>query len=406
VKEGANPDVEEIRKLVSGSLKKAQADGVHPDPNLLSAFAENALPDAARKQLLQHLGGCSDCREILYLSMLDPAVAQKALSFQPNRYSTFGWRWGAVAGSITVVAVLFLSARHKVAGPSVEQKAVVASAAPASAQIAADKTPPELDQMHAAQNEPRTEARVVPKSVPEPKHMTAKPKTELAFDSSDQVHILPPSTQNAVHDQAAGSAGKLESNFRESAKMASEQRAKVSEQGRKAMGAIEVSAGAAPVSKSQVSGLQVSKSKDERAELPLEKAVALPHSPQSFSGYQRDSLKLAVVEPQWRLSANGAVQRSFNSGATWQNVTIPGRTVFRVVSPVGSDVWAGGNAGVLYHSADSGQNWVRVEPAVPGQKLTGDITHIEFSDALNGTVITADSEVWATSDGGHSWQRK
>ena len=28
---------------------------------------------------------------------------------------------------------------------------------------------------------------------------------------------------------------------------------------------------------------------------------------------------------------------------------------------------------------------------------------MDFSDALNGTVNTANGEVWTTSDGGHTW---
>jgi hypothetical protein len=398
VKEGANPDVDEIRKLVSGSLKKALADGSHPDPNLLSAFAENALPEAARKQLLQHLGGCSACREILYLSMPDSEVAQKALSFQPNRFSVFAWRWGAVAASIAVVAVLLVGARHKVAGPSAGQKVVVPSAVPAPAQVATDKLPAELDQMQAAQKEPRTETRVVRKAVPEPKHMSAKPKTEFAFDSSDEVHMLPQAGQNAgqniVHDYAA--AAKSRSDYPvEGPKKATEPSDKdLSRDDRKLTEAVAVS-GAAP---------QVSQQKQTAAE-SLEKVAASPRAHQSFSGYLPNALG-SVVSPQWRLSANGAVQRSLNSGTTWQNVAVAGQTGFRSVSSVGSNVWAGGDAGLLYHSADSGQNWVRVEPAVPGQKLTADITRIEFSDALNGTVSTANSEVWTTADGGHRWQRK
>jgi len=395
VKEGANSDVDEIRKLVSGRLKKAVADGPHPDPNLLAAFAENALRDADRKRLLQHLGGCSDCREVLYLAMPDSAVAQKVPSFQPKRFSIFAWRWGTVAASIAIVAALFVTARHKATAPYLEQKAVVVSGAPASSQIASDKLPSELDQMRVSQNESRTETRIAPKPVPEPKHMTAKPKTELAFDSSGQVHMLPPPAQNAVQDE--GTAAKFQNNYPvESAKKASEQRAKdLSRDDRKLTEAVEVSAGA----------VQVSEEKQTAIGLQLQKAAALPRAPQSVSGYQVNALT-SVVAPQWKLSAKGVVQRSFNSGTTWQNATIAGPTIFRVVSAVGSDVWAGADAGVLYHSADSGQNWTRIEPTASGQKLTADITHIEFSDALNGTVSASNGEVWATSNGGQSWQRK
>jgi photosystem II stability/assembly factor-like uncharacterized protein len=49
---------------------------------------------------------------------------------------------------------------------------------------------------------------------------------------------------------------------------------------------------------------------------------------------------------------------------------------------------------------------VRLEPAVAGQKLEGDITRIDFRDALHGVVNTASGETWNTSDGGATWSRK
>jgi photosystem II stability/assembly factor-like uncharacterized protein len=80
--------------------------------------------------------------------------------------------------------------------------------------------------------------------------------------------------------------------------------------------------------------------------------------------------------------------------------------VFRVLWVSGSNVWAGGNAGILYHSADSGLNWTRVEPVYGEQKLESDIKHIDFSDSLNGTLTASHGEIWHTSDGGLTWQRK
>ena len=393
MKEGTNPDVDEIRKLVSGRLKKAVADGPHPDPNLLAAFAENALPDAARKQLLQHLGGCSDCREILYLAMPDSAVAQKVPSFQPRRFSVFAWRWGTVAASIAIATALFVTTRHKTTALYPDQKAVVPSA-PAPAQIARNDGPLDRDRVQSVQNE-RPVNRVPAKTVPEPKHMTARPKTELAFDSSGQVHMRPQAGGNTVQDE--GAAAKLEHNHPvESAKNATEHAKDRSLDDRKLIDAVAVSAGAA----------QVSGEKQTAADLNLKKAVAMPRTAQGYSGPQAAAAALSAVLPQWKLSADGALQRSFNSGRTWQNVAIANQPSFRFVSALGPEVWAGGNAGVLYHSADSGQNWTRIEPAVSGQKLTADITHIEFSDALNGSVTAANGEVWTTADGGQSWQRK
>jgi hypothetical protein len=43
-----------VKKLVSGRLR-AEVPGLHPDADLLSAFAEKALPERDRVQVLAHL---------------------------------------------------------------------------------------------------------------------------------------------------------------------------------------------------------------------------------------------------------------------------------------------------------------------------------------------------------------
>ena len=103
----------------------------------------------------------------------------------------------------------------------------------------------------------------------------------------------------------------------------------------------------------------------------------------------------------WSLSSNGDVQRSLDSGQTWQIVPVAEGSSFRAISSVGTDIWVGGSAGALYHSADSGRSWTKVDPV-----STDDITRIEFSDPQNGLLNTANGQVWSTSDGGRSWHSK
>ena len=37
--------------------------GVHPDPDVLNAFAESALAEHERAECLAHLADCAQCRE-------------------------------------------------------------------------------------------------------------------------------------------------------------------------------------------------------------------------------------------------------------------------------------------------------------------------------------------------------
>ena len=106
---------------------------------------------------------------------------------------------------------------------------------------------------------------------------------------------------------------------------------------------------------------------------------------------------------RWTLSPAGAVQRSLDSGKTWQKIAVASNVVFRAIAANDSDVWAGGSAGALYHSADAGQHWTQVNVSLDGKPLTADIIRVEFSDSQHGRLVTSNDETWVTSDGGASW---
>lgn len=139
-----------------------------------------------------------------------------------------------------------------------------------------------------------------------------------------------------------------------------------------------------------------------------------------------------IAGPRWTISSTGRLQRSVDHGNTWQDVDVtanPGTTVeyefmakagyaksakqatnspaagFRAVTANGPEVWAGGRAGLLYHSADAGGHWTRVVPTANGMALTEDIVSVEFSDAQHGSVKTT-SAMWTTADGGQNWLKQ
>jgi photosystem II stability/assembly factor-like uncharacterized protein len=138
------------------------------------------------------------------------------------------------------------------------------------------------------------------------------------------------------------------------------------------------------------------------------------------------------------------LQRSFDQGKTWQEVDVnanpayaenatsveasantphaknhaknkdarkalkrePGSPTFRAIAANGTDVWAGGSGGALYHSPDRGNYWIRVLPASSGAMLTGDIVSLDFADPQHGKVLTSTAETWTTNDEGQSWQKQ
>jgi hypothetical protein len=125
--------------------------------------------------------------------------------------------------------------------------------------------------------------------------------------------------------------------------------------------------------------------------------------PATFTANQ---VSRAGLSPLWQVSSNGIPLRSLDGGQTWQAVSVQDGLVFRAINSLGHDVWAGGNSGALYHSADAGQNWTKIEPGSAGKRLESDVARISFTTPTSGTLTTANGEVWSTSDAGQTWQVK
>lgn len=121
----------------------------------------------------------------------------------------------------------------------------------------------------------------------------------------------------------------------------------------------------------------------------------------------------AAQQPlQWSVSDDGRLQESADRGATWAPVPVAKGVVFRAVSSVGPQVWAGGNtsdSGVVWHSADGGKSWKlqhKFAPTSDGSSVQ--IASVTFTDATHGKVIVTRSglstpQTWTTSDGGATW---
>jgi hypothetical protein len=156
--------------------------------------------------------------------------------------------------------------------------------------------------------------------------------------------------------------------------------------------------------------------------------VQAPANGRNFTGF----VALSPGAPVWAIRSSGKLQRSLDQGKTWQNVDVnanpvgvtsasieiassaslakknvqPATLTFRAVAAAGLEVWAGGSGGALYHSTDAGNHWTRVVPAAAGRVLTSDIVSVEFADPQHGKLSTSTAEVWTTSDGGQTWQKK
>ncbi len=89
---------------------------VHPDAEILNAFAEQALEERERGKIVAHLAGCSRCRQVVYLAQdaaaeMVPSVSIPAGRFEGRRESWFrSWRFALVpvAALAAIVALAYI----------------------------------------------------------------------------------------------------------------------------------------------------------------------------------------------------------------------------------------------------------------------------------------------------------
>jgi hypothetical protein len=134
------------------------------------------------------------------------------------------------------------------------------------------------------------------------------------------------------------------------------------------------------------------------------------------------SQSLAVAPHVTWAITGGVLQRSLDSGQSWQDALHADHPLLCYASH-DEDVWTGGQAGTLFHSANSGVTWVQVQPSIKARQLSSDITHIELrnNDSRNNMrnelrddtrgpaeilLSTSNNEIWSSADGGKTWARK
>jgi hypothetical protein len=426
---------------------------LHPDADLLTAFAEKSLQGGERARVTDHLARCEDCREIVALALpvIEDTITTGA---RPAPISRTGWflRWGVVAAGITLAAsvgVVQLRQRHPSPAADSLQRQEVAATTPVPAdhlendrvesgrRNAASRVPAQTnrgDNANAGRLYAGTAGGVQGGSSGRVrKSATATPPGDLNF------------AQSPKNFGAAPEAPKKQGSVRSSPTAAT------SESVRVPAAAPAIQAEQATVSDQAQAGLSLDKAQVAKAKPPVSNgdlsaapAVTVSGEASALVPAQSEVVEVySVPASRWTITSSGVLQRSFDRGKTWTDVNLSaqsspgtgyllmrnappltetagarkaesnypegkftGRIVFRAVSAAGAEVWAGGVSGVLYHSSNGGESWTRVVPAAAGVTLTGDIITIEFTDPQNGRLTTSRPETWTTADAGRSWQKQ
>jgi len=484
--------MEQIPKIVQQRLQATAPAGVHPDPDLLTAFAEKSLSERERSQVLQHLGQCTECRQVVALAM--PEMVAPSPIPAPTRW--FSWpvlRWGALAACVVVVSAAVTlhyerrESAERVVAPSTPVPAAPVPATPETSALQS-QAPQELDQKLAAKITPPSPFRSDRDEVTAGKlakqredtaaRSAATPSVSKSFEAagvgdrqaennpqrSGQKHIdqfvidqlkRQPKNEQAKDDQFK--AGQLHDNNRlamaqpDAIKTDAIKTDELKSANKPATVPVEQMAASAPAPapaaaskpddkeaqakapsenpgsvlggvtetvtvEAEATQIQTSQASVGRAKKPKKKSekesreqvesAAAAEQNLPITGRNVSSLTaLTKIAPSWTVSPDGAVQRSFDSGKTWQTIPVAGNTVFRALAANDADVWAGGAAGALYHSSDAGEHWTQIKPVADGQTLTADILTVQFSDAQHGSLTTAAHETWTTSDAGETWRK-
>jgi len=436
--------MEKLPNIVRERLK-ATAGGDHPDADLLTAFAEQALPDQERSRILQHLSRCADCRDVLALAVPPVKTADPLDTARPAPW--FQWkvlRWGAAVACVAIVGSAVLMRRDTLQMQSAKSAAAVREE-PKAEQYAYERTDQDMADRLLAQQTISSNAvnanekdmgRVRDKALKSPMP-PKRPASTPALPAAPVAALSPGVKDNkqvivgAMH--GAGSAGAFGGMAAKSAENWTSAPAQtVSDQSKKPLPesrsvtelatlgrsseVVEVQAGAPALDTESSSDKREAPGKAKAAFNGLPDAMAAPevatqsqatHSEETVrqkmdraAGFRRSPLS------RWTISSDGRLQHSIDAGQTWQPVPVGDKASFRALSANGPDVWAGGAAGLLYHSGDSGSSWTQVKPAFANVTLTTDIAAIEFTDVQHGKITTSNGEVWTTEDAGQTWRKQ
>lgn len=352
----------EIPKIVGQRLQATTTLGDHPDPNLLSAFAESSLAKREQLEVLQHLSQCTSCREIVSLSAPQPDAAN-AVSLAPESPRWLSMpvlRWGAALACVLVVGAA-VTLRQKpesrlpagtTAGTTADAKPAAGSPLPAPNSVIANKAP-------------SLQANLQTKTPP------AKPATSLRNPISAK-------PVNPNHGPANPAPVELA-------------------EARTASAFADIVPGRAKDAPAESQSVQTAEAMG--GAMAMKKGMMAPAANEAF-------LPETLV-PRWTLSSDGTLQRSLDSGRTWQTIPVSSQTIFRALSATGFDIWVGGAAGSLFHSSDAGQHWTQIHPVANGEALRDDIIGVEFrEDALHGKLTSSIQETWITTDAGQTWQKQ
>jgi len=382
-----------------GSPKAAGLQGLeHPDANFLAAFAEKTLTERERTQVLNHLAQCAECRELAALSLPGEVEVAQPVSSTARRWWS-AWptlRWAALAAALGAAAIVMVLHSY----PWRRQETVSKEMRPtivASASKAARQSPAELSA------QPSLEAAVA---------KTGAESRESPGEMAKLEKVAGRRGNQKIAAHPAGAETKQRVTLMAAARPPVAVEAEIgveSQAGATTVPAkVESAAASKGLNAAQAGGISAPSSTPSAPRAASIRMESHPAEPSRMAFGAKLNRAVAPLAARWSISTSGKVQRSQNSGRTWEEVRVDDTVTFRVVHAMGRDVWAGGSGGALYHSSDGGAIWTRANLSSGGSPTTETIVGITSGsrDLQHIMVRTISGEQWTTEDAGQHWQRE
>ena len=388
------PDSNPLRK----ELARSQQEGLHPDSDVLTAFAEGSLLARERESILEHLAICTRCREELSIATdaspeLEAEVRPLPLSL-PTRPPIRSWLpWAAAAAGVLIVSsALILHQQWKPAGEArSDGNASIATKEMAQAPVQQSQLPPP--------SEPKT---------------TNAPQPHKAHGSVARREPMPPQEESST--AAPNASAPLQ---RQSAQPIPSQAELGNSNDHSGSDSRALAKKRADASRAE--GYSAALKQDQANSNQMTRAKAFSATSQAVGGQgavvaganagfadtssvpmMRKATGAGADRPHWRINDLGQLERSFGDG-DWQPVPTRETSKLRVVSVSGSEVWVGGENLRLEHSSDNGNTWQSIK-LPPKNGTSQAVTHIRFPTPQEGVIDSDDGTSWNTTDGGRTWK--
>ncbi len=419
-----------------GLERMQRASGAHPDPDLLTAFSEQAATPREREQVLAHLATCEQCRQVVSLSA--PLHPERLVTKPAPRPALWRWpvlRWGVVAASAVIVMfAVSLGTRERKASVAVP---ITTETAPIGDTVRKTPAP-----QAAESGEPSVPASAGVKAPQVRYEKVAPQRSDTALDASttaqhtateEKAKDLKKEQSAAIHGTGGGgqfrgsAVGGMVATSAPAA-TGGVDRDKLQSQVivARSLPSNEV-ADAKPVAPSILAGNVPAPASEpvmvtsdagaaqNTAPFPQKEAAAPPSArvaAKARAATAQDKLMneaagrfvTSLQSPAWQVSSEGYLLNSQDNGANWTR-QLPDQR-FTKVQNISNHVWAITTANVLLHSTDNGNTWSQVRPVDNKSKSKGTVIDITFLDVNHGILKTSTGETWSTVDGGYTWKKQ